>query len=92
MIVRIMGEGQREIDDAQVEELNTLDDELQSAVESGDAAVFRDALGALLDRVRAMGDAVPMDSLDPSDLLLPPPDATLDDVREMLGDEGLIPG
>lgn len=92
MIVRIMGEGQRELDDRQVEQLNVLDDELQRAVESGDAAVFRDALGALLDRVRAMGETVPMDSLDPSDLLLPPPDATLDDVREMLGDEGLIPG
>lgn len=92
MIVRIMGEGQRQLDDAQVEQLNALDDELQRAVEGEDAAVFRDALTALLERVRAMGDAVPMDSLDPSDLLLPPADATLDDVRQMLGDEGLIPG
>ena len=35
-----------------------------------------------------------VDSLDESDLILPPADATIDEVRELLSDsdEGLIPG
>jgi hypothetical protein len=32
------------------------------------------------------------DSLDESDLILPPADATIDQVREMLSEDGLIPG
>jgi hypothetical protein len=61
-------------------------------VESGDDAAFRRTLQALLDKVRDLGTPVPDDSLAPSDLILPSPDATLDEVRGMLGDDGLIPG
>ncbi|MGH3320648.1 MAG: PspA-associated protein PspAA [Streptosporangiaceae bacterium] len=92
MIVRIMGEGQFKLDDAELDDLNALDDALQRAVETEDEKTFRSVLSALLDRVRETGKPLPMDSLEPSDLLLPPADASVEDVREMLGDEGLIPG
>lgn len=92
MIVRILGEGQLQLDDGNVDDLNALDDDLQRAVETSDEAVFRNALDALLARVREVGRPLPIDALDPSDLLLPHADATVDDVRDMLGDEGLIPG
>lgn len=92
MIVRIMGEGQLEVDDSDVGLLNSLDDELQRAVDDGDEAVFRNALTMLLDRVREMGRPLQVDSLESSDLLLPHAEASLVDVREMLGEEGLIPG
>jgi hypothetical protein len=39
-----------------------------------------------------VGNALPDDSLEPSELILPPPDASIEEVREMLGDTGLIPG
>ena len=42
--------------------------------------------------IRTAGHALPDDSLLDSDLMLPPADATLEEVRELLGDEGLIPG
>lgn len=92
MIVRIMGEGQRELDDSEVAALSALDEELQRAVEADDVQAFQQALGTLLGRVREAGTGLSIDSLEPSDLLLPPADAGLNDVREMLGDEGLIPG
>ncbi|MFJ8623673.1 hypothetical protein ACIRD3_12625 [Kitasatospora sp. NPDC093550] len=92
MIVRIMGEGQVKLADAHFTELNKLDDELLDEMESGDEAGFRRALGALLDAVRSLGTALPDDALEPSELILPAPDATLDEVREMLSDDGLIPG
>jgi hypothetical protein len=92
MIVRILGEGQFDVPDASVQALNELDSEVEAAVENGDEAVFRTALEALLAGVRDHGTAHAADSLDESDLILPPGDATLDEVRELLADDGLIPG
>ncbi|MFF1741529.1 PspA-associated protein PspAA [Streptomyces mirabilis] len=92
MIVRIMGEGQVRLDDSHLTELNKLDDELLAEMESGDEAGFRRTLTTLLDQVRRLGAPLADDALEPSDLILPSPDATLEEVRAMLTDEGLIPG
>ena len=92
MILRILGEGQLEVSEEAIAELNELDDELISAVETGDEAHFASALTALAARVRQVGKPVPDDYLGPSELILPGPDATLEEVRELLSDEGLIPG
>ncbi|MCX4720134.1 MULTISPECIES: PspA-associated protein PspAA [Streptomyces] len=92
MIVRIMGEGQVEVADSHFPELNKLDDELLAEMEGGDEDGFRRTLGALLDAVRRLGTPLPDDALEPSELILPAADAGLDEVREMLSDDGLIPG
>lgn len=92
MIVRIMGEGQVEIAQADIDVLNELDSELEAAIESDDEDAFRVKLHALLEKVRQVGKALPVDSLEPSELILPPADASIEEVREMLGDTGLIPG
>lgn len=92
MIVRIMGEGQVKLADSHFTKLNELDDELLAEMESGDEEGFRRTLGALLDEVRRLGEPLPDDALEPSELILPAPDATLDEVKEMLSDDGLIPG
>lgn len=81
-------------------ELNKLDDELLAEMESGDEAAFRRTLTALLDAVGRLGTPLPDDSLEPSELILPRPDATLEEVRAMLrsgspqteSGGGLIPG
>ena len=93
MIVRILGEGQWRIEDAVVADLNRLDDEVEKAVASGNESELTTALHALLEEVRTQGQVVPDDELSDSDLILPPADATLEDVRELLStsDEGLIP-
>ncbi len=92
MIVRILGEGQLRLDDTASAELNSLDATLERAVNSGDEAAFRAALRALLDRIRVLGTPLAADSLEPSDSILPPADAGLDEVRSMLKGEGYIPG
>jgi hypothetical protein len=92
MIVRILTEGQWDVPDAQLDSLNTLDAAVERAVETGDAEAFTPALEALLHAVRDTGSRHPDDDLADSDLILPPSDATLEEVREMLGEEGLIPG
>jgi hypothetical protein len=92
VIVRIMGEGQIEIGPDDLEVLNALDSGLEAAIEAGNEETFRAQLHALLDKVRHVGKALPDDSLESSELILPPSDASMDEVRDMLGNEGLIPG
>jgi hypothetical protein len=92
VIVRILGEGQYDVSDDALARLNQLDDALESAIETGDEAGFATALAALHDGVRSAGTAHDPDSLDESDLILPPAGASIDEVRDLLGDDGLIPG
>lgn len=91
MIVRIMGEGQLDLSDADLGLLNSFDATLEAAIESGNEETFRQALHDLLAKVRQDGKPVPADSLEPSQFILPPADAGMEEVRAMLGDEGLIP-
>ncbi|MFE1169573.1 hypothetical protein [Nocardiopsis sp. NPDC058789] len=92
MIVRIMGEGQVDLTDADLDVLNDFDAALEAAIESGDESTFRKALHDLLEKVRQDSKPLPPDSLEPSQFILPPADASMDEVREMLQDDGLIPG
>ncbi len=92
MIIRILGEGQFDVPDEKVEGLNSLDQAVEASVESGDVQSFSQALAALLHGVRE--SAVPHEegSLDASDLILPHAEATLEEVRDLLSGDGLIPG
>ncbi|WP_149182583.1 PspA-associated protein PspAA [Streptomyces sp. TRM49041] len=92
MIMRILGEGQYEITEEHLGRLNTLDSALQAAADAGDEAAFAAALSALLDAVRSLGTRLPDERITPSDLVLPDEDTSLTQVRELLSDEGLIPG
>lgn len=92
MIVRILGEGQLDVDDSALDRLNELDAAVERAVEADDVAAFGPALTALLAEVRALGAPHADDDLVPSDVVLPPADATIAEVRDLLSDDGLIPG
>lgn len=92
MILRILGEGQYQVPDEGLDELNDLDEALVAAVEAGDEEGFRSRLGELHACVRRLGRPLPGDYLGPSDLVLPEADATVEEVRALLGEEGLIPG
>jgi hypothetical protein len=92
MIVRILGEGQWDLAESHVDALNALDAEVEAAIEADEQETFTRSLEALLTAVRTAGKRLPDDSLLDSELILPPSDATLEEVRELLGDDGLIPG
>jgi hypothetical protein len=92
MIVRILGEGQWDVAEDKLGELNKLDDEVEAAIDANDEKKFSLVLDALLNAVRTAGTSLPDDSLKDSDLILPPADATIEEVRDLLSDEGLIPG
>ena len=91
MIVRVATEGQYEVADDQHEALNELDNALVAAVESGDEARFAQLFSEMLELVRA-GDAIDGAELLGSDVILPPPDISLQEARAEFTGEGLIPG
>jgi len=92
MIVRILGEGQLQVPESAVAELNGLDADLEAAVDRGDEPAFRTALTALLGKLREVGEEVPPGVLEPSGLIVPSADTTMAEVRRLLTDDGLIPG
>jgi hypothetical protein len=92
VIVRIATEGQYELTDSDVEALNELDNKAVAACESGDAQQFNGAFNELIEFVRQHGQPVPEDTLEPSDVILPPPDVSFEEARAEFSGEGLIPG
>jgi hypothetical protein len=91
VIVRILGEGQFDVPEGSLPELGQLDDAVQAAIDAGDADGFASALAKLVTGVRTAGRELPEDHLGPSDVVIPGPDATLEEVRAQLGGEGLLP-
>ena len=91
MIVRLMGEGQWRVDDSVSARLNELDEEVSKAVEAGDEAALWHGLQALAEAVRSRGEKLDDADLTASDAIIPPEDLSLDEARELLEGEGLIP-
>jgi hypothetical protein len=92
VIVRIATEGQYEVEDGTVARLNELDNEAVAACDANDDARFRAAFARLLELVRTEGRPLGEDELEGSDLILPPPDVSLEEAKEEFSGEGLIPG
>jgi DNA-binding GntR family transcriptional regulator len=92
MIVRIMTEGQFELDGDALDALNKIDNEIVQAVAANDESRFAALMRQMHDLVVQRGRRVPADVFVESDLILPPSDATMDEVREMFAGEGIIPG
>ena len=92
MIVRIATEGQYELGDDDVSSLNELDNQAVVACDTEDEQRFQAAVARLLDMVRTNGNPVGDDDLLPSDLILPPPDVSLEEAKAEFSGEGLIPG
>jgi len=72
--------------------LAAVDRAVEHAISVGDVAEFRQALTRLLSEIHEKGTALADDVFVESDLVLPGADATLQDVEEMLSDDGLLPG
>jgi PspA-Associated protein len=92
VIVRIATEGQYELMESDAEVLGELDNQAVAACEAGGEQQFHDAFKRLIEFVRSNGQPVPEDRLEPSDVILPPPDVSFEEARKEFSGEGLIPG
>jgi hypothetical protein len=86
-----MGEGQYRVDDSLRERLNELDDEAMAALEASNEIELDQRLEQMFALVRAEGARLPDDDLSASDVIIPPADLTLEETRELISHEGLIP-
>jgi hypothetical protein len=92
VIVRISTEGQYELDDEHAQRLNELDNAIVDAVGAGNEDTFRELFEEMLSLVRDRGRQLDGDELRESEVILPPPDLTIEEAVEEFSGEGLIPG
>jgi hypothetical protein len=90
MIVRVLGDGQFELDEALLATLEAHDHDMMAAIEHDESEAFERALAAGIELVRSKGRRLPPEHLEPSDLTLPHEGASLAEVKELLtaGDTG----
>ena len=91
MIVRLMGDGQYQVDDSILDGLNELDAQVEQAVQQGDEESLRRLLATMASSVREHGERLPDDDLSASDAIIPPEDLSLDEAKQLFDGEGLIP-
>ncbi|WP_296136120.1 PspA-associated protein PspAA [uncultured Tessaracoccus sp.] len=84
MIVRVLGEGQWTLEVEALERLNDIDRDLEQAVRDDDQEALAGTLRRLFDAVRELGTAVPDDVIVESDLVLPDPGASVEEVRGLI--------
>ena len=91
MIVRLMNEAQYRVGDSLLERLNELDDQATAALEANNERELDQKLEEMFELVRSQGERLADDDLSPSDIVIPPSDLTLEETRELMTNEGLIP-
>jgi hypothetical protein len=91
VIVRVLGEGQFDVDDEVAKGLDDLDEQAERALETGDQEQFSELLRRMAEAVRTNGTRLPEEDLSPSEGIIPPEDLTLDEARELFEGDGLIP-
>lgn len=91
MIVRISGEDQYRLADADAARLNELESEVVAIVEGGEEDGFADVYRTLLDYVRTNGERLGEAEIETSDLILPPADISFAEAGREFTGEGLIP-
>ena len=91
MIVRISGEDQFRLPDADADRLNELDNRAVEAAEAGDEPGFHELWGQMLELVERDGERLADDELEESDVILPPRDLSFEEASGEFTGEGIIP-
>lgn len=91
MIVRLMGEGQYELDKKHLDEVNKIDNDIVKIVQKGDEKVFKSEYKKLSDYVRKNGKKISDNVIKPSEIIIPPSDLTLDEAKKIFAGDGLFP-
>jgi hypothetical protein len=86
VIIRISTEGQYELRGEALTKLDDMDNLVLDAVAKSDTEAFAKSLADVLSHVRSEGTRLPDTSLRESDLILPPPDISLEEARELFAD------
>ena len=91
MIVRVVGQGQFEVDEGLMERLNALDRQALEALERDDEEDLDRALDEMSILVQEQGRRLADDELSSSDVVIPPSDLTLEETRKLVSEQGFLP-
>lgn len=83
MIIRILTEGQYKVAGDALVELDRMDNFLLDAIEAGDGKEFSKRLNDVVSLVKNKGEKVADTELVESDLIIPAPDITLEEARDL---------
>ena len=91
MIVRLMTEGQYRASEDLTKRLNDLDSQAIAALDSDDETELHAKLDEMWALVQKEGRRLSDDEIEPSDVIIPPSDLSLEEARQLFHGDGLIP-
>ena len=91
MIVRILTEGQYKFPAAELDDLNAIDNQIVDVVAADDEEGFRKLFDEMLEMVRNHGEPLAMEEIEESDAIIPEPDITLEEAKELFVGVGVVP-
>lgn len=83
MIIRISGEGQYRLEGEALVALDRLDNHLLDALEKEDEENYAKFFQEVLCLIREKGTLLPGEELTPSDLVIPAPETTFTEAKEL---------
>ena len=92
MIIRIMTEGQYRFPGAMIDDLNDIDHALVDVVAEDNQEEFARLFDDMLEMVRKNGTSLADDELEESDSVIPQPDITLEEAKDLFVGTGGVPG
>lgn len=92
MIIRILTEGQWRFPAAMLDDLNDIDNSIVDVLAEDDEGEFRNLLDKMITMVKENGTPLELDELEESDAIIPEPDITLEEAKELFIGTGVVPG
>ena len=91
MIIRILTEGQWRFPAAMLDDLNDIDNSIVDVLADDDEGKFRSLLNKMIAMVKDNGTPLELDELEESDAIIPEPDITIEEAKELFVGSGIVP-
>ena len=91
MIIRILTEGQWRFPAAMLDDLNDIDNSIVDVLADDNEGEFRNLLDKMITMVKENGTPLELDELEESDAIIPEPDITLEEAKELFVGSGIVP-
>ncbi|MDE2715975.1 MAG: hypothetical protein F4Y50_10655 [Dehalococcoidia bacterium] len=91
MIIRILTEGQWRFPAAMLDDLNDIDNSIVDVLADDDEGEFRNLLDKMIAMVKDNGTPLELDELEESDAIIPEPDITIEEAKELFVGSGIVP-
>ena len=92
MIIRILTEGQWRFPAALLDDLNEIDHAIVDVLAEDDDGEFRNLLAKMIAMVKEHGSPLALEELEESDAIIPEPDITIEEAKELFVGTGVVPG